>query len=81
MIHKDEYIDWKKHPVTEEFFKNIEYILTIVEGSLLEGSTLHSHPHMAEQLGLIKAYRSVVEYRPDFNSDGYMVDDLGDIVE
>lgn len=81
MIHKDEYRDWKNHPVTDVFFNTLEDIVLGLEDAMLAGHSLDSHPHMAQQLGLIRAYRSVIEYSPEFNEDGFMIDDLENILE
>jgi len=81
VIHKSEYVDWKNHPVTEAFFANIEEILDELEDMMLNGHSVDNHPLLAQQLGLIRAYRSVIEYSPDFNEDDYMIDDFGGVIE
>lgn len=81
MIHKDDYRDWKNHPITEVFFNNLGDILADIEEAMLNGYSVESHPILAQQLGLIRAYRSVIEYAPDFDENDYMVDDNGDIIE
>lgn len=81
MISKDLYIDWKNHPVTEVYFNAIKEILDSLEESMLHGNSVENHAILAQQLGLIRAYRSVLEYSPEFNDDDYMIDDVGDIIE
>jgi hypothetical protein len=81
VISKNLYREWKDHPVTEMFFKTVEEITEDIEHAMLNGHSVESHPIIAQQLGLIRAYRSVLEYQPEFNDDGYMVDELGDLIE
>lgn len=81
MIHKDVYRDWKNNPVTEVFFQELEDISTELEEILLDGADLTDHPAIVKQIALIRAYRSVLHYSPEFNDDGFMIDLNGDIVE
>lgn len=81
MIHKDEYLDWLKHPVTEVFFKEVAEIYEGYKDSLENGEELTSHALTAKKVGLVQAYRSIKDYKPNFNLEGYMIDDMGDIVE
>ena len=81
MIHKDQYVDWKNHPVTEIYFKEIRELKEVIEEGLHGGRTLDSHARLAEQIGLLQGYESAMTYSPQFNDDGYMIDDGGEIVE
>ena len=81
MISKDEYLNWKNHPVTVEFFKNVTEVAEEVLEAHLDGVSVQDHAVMAHQVGLIRAWRTVTHYSPEFNDDGYMIDDEGAIVE
>ena len=43
-------------------------------------SNLQSHALMAQSVGILRGYDSAMSYEPEFNSDGYMVDDEGEVV-
>jgi len=81
VIHKDEYRNWKNHPVTDEFFSNVADIVEDLIATHLDGVSVQDHAILAQQIGLIRAYRSVINYEPEFNDEGFMIDDNGDIVE
>lgn len=81
MIHKDEYIEWTKHPVTEVFFEEINELYEAFKESVENGVDLESHAALANKIGMVRAYKSVKDYRPDFNTEGYMIDSNEDIIE
>lgn len=81
MIHKDDYIEWTKHPVTEVFFEEINELYEAFKESVEGGVDIESHAALANKIGMVRAYKSVKEYLPTFNSDGFMIDDNGSIIE
>jgi hypothetical protein len=81
MIHSDEYRDWLNHPVTEEFFKSVSEGKQYILNELLSGQHLESHPRIARYLGMVEICDTVINYKPEFNDSGYMIDTNGDVVE
>lgn len=81
MIHADEYRDWKNHPVTEEFFNSVAEGKKYILESLISGEVLESHPKIARYLGMIEICDTVLQYKPDFDKDGYMTNINGEVIE
>lgn len=81
MIDKSQYTDWKQHPVTREYFSNLKDAKDQFEDKLLYGHNIENHALMAQSIGILRAYDSAINYSPEFNDQGYMVDDFGEVVE
>jgi hypothetical protein len=81
MITKDQLREWKDHPVTQEYFKDLKDARAAVEHELVYGHSIENHSLMAQSVGLVRAYDSALNYQPDFDDDGNMLDLEGNIVE
>lgn len=81
MITKSQFLDWKNHPVTQEFFSDVREARDSKEEELYNGHNVENHALMAQSVGLLRAYESILNYNPDFNEDGYMIDLEGAVVE
>ena len=81
MITKAMYNDWKNHPVTIEYFGDLRDAKQVKEDELVYGHNIENHAQMAQSIGLVRAFDSAINYEPEFNEDGYMLDEEGLVVE
>ena len=82
MIHKDDYREWKSHPVTESLMSSANDIKEQIRSMLEEDDrVMESHSRMTNYLGKIQALNGILNYRPDFNEEGFMVDENGKVIE
>lgn len=57
----NDFYDWKKHPVTEVVFSQLEARVNVLLSELVEQTAYASQSEMAEKAGAIKALRDLLE--------------------
>ncbi len=59
-VSKEEFLDWKLHPVTSAVFKLLEERIQYYTEELIDQTATYSQSEMAEKAGAIKALRDLI---------------------
>jgi hypothetical protein len=60
-LNANDFYDWKKHPVTQAVFQEIETRVKIFVEQLVEQVSTTSQTECAEKAGAIKALRDILD--------------------
>lgn len=60
MTSKQDFLDWKRHPVTQAVFSELEARAKILMDEVVEQTAYMSQSEMAEKTGAIKAIRDTL---------------------
>ena len=58
---KTDFIDWKRHTVTQEVFSQLEGRINQLTEELIAQTAYMSQSEMAEKAGAIKAFRDMIQ--------------------
>lgn len=58
---KNDFIDWKRHPVTELVFSSLHQRIALLTEEVVEQTAYMSQAEMAEKCGAIKALRDILQ--------------------
>jgi hypothetical protein len=59
-VNSNDFHDWKRHPVTQAIFSNLEGRVSILVDEIVEQTPYSSQAEMAEKAGAIKAIRDLL---------------------
>jgi len=60
-VTKTDFIDWKRHTVTQEVFSQLEGRINQLTEELIAQTAYMSQSEMAEKAGAIKAFRDMIQ--------------------
>jgi hypothetical protein len=60
-VTKSDFIDWKRHSVTQEVFSQLEGRINQLTEELISQTAYMSQSEMAEKAGAIKAFRDMIQ--------------------
>lgn len=58
---KEEFVDWKHHPVTIQVFQELQHRISMLTEEVVEQTAYRTQSEMAEKTGAIKAFRDVLQ--------------------
>lgn len=57
---KEEFVDWKRHPVTEQVFSELRHRVDVLTAEVVEQAAYIPQSEIAEKTGAIKAIRDLL---------------------
>ena len=59
-MSKNDFVDWKRHPVTQQVFSQLQGMITQLSEELVEQTVEGNQLRMVEKASAIKAYRDLL---------------------
>jgi len=59
-VSKNDFVDWKRHPVTQQVFSQLQGMITQLSEELVEQTVEGNQLRMVEKASAIKAYRDLL---------------------
>ena len=67
---KEQFVDWKRHPVTVQVFSELEARAAVLTEELIQQTSYLPHSELAEKAGAIKAIRDLLNIEFEETNNG-----------